>query len=94
LRNFAWRTGIDDARSLAAVLIQSDRLGTSVARGLRVHADSMRTRRRQRAEESARKTAVKMLFPLIFFIFPALLVVILAPGVIQLMRSLAETAGQ
>jgi tight adherence protein C len=88
LRNFASRTGVDEARALVAVLIQSERLGTSIAQALRVHAQSMRTRRRQRAEESARKTAVKLLFPLIFCIFPALLVVILAPAMIQLLRAL------
>jgi tight adherence protein C len=88
LRNFASRTGVDEARALVAVLVQSDRLGTSIAQALRVHAQSMRTRRRQRAEEAARKTAVKLLFPLIFCIFPALLVVILAPAMIQIMRAL------
>jgi tight adherence protein C len=88
LRNFASRTGVDEARALVAVLIQSERLGTSIAQALRVHAQSMRTRRRQRAEERARKTAVKLLFPLIFCIFPALLVVILAPAMIQLLRAL------
>jgi tight adherence protein C len=91
LRNFASRTGVDEARALVAVLIQSDRLGTSIAQALRVHAQSMRTRRRQRAEENARKTAVKLLFPLIFCIFPALLVVILAPAMIQVIRALMGT---
>lgn len=93
LRNFASRTGVDEARALVAVLIQSDRLGTSIAQALRVHAQSMRTRRRQRAEEAARKTAVKLLFPLIFCIFPALLVVILAPAMIQIIHALTDTAG-
>jgi tight adherence protein C len=92
LRNFASRTGVEEARALCAVLIQSDRLGTSIAQALRVHAQSMRTRRRQRAEENARKTAVKLLFPLIFCIFPALLVVILAPAMIQIVRTLTDTA--
>lgn len=92
LRNFASRTGVDEARALVAVLIQSDRLGTSIAQALRVHAQSMRTRRRQRAEEAARKTAIKLLFPLIFCIFPALLVVILAPAMIQVIRALTDTA--
>jgi tight adherence protein C len=91
LRNFALRTGVEEARALAAVLIQSDRLGTSVARALRVHAQSLRTRRRQRAEESARKTAVKLVFPLVLCIFPELLVVILAPAMIQLVRVLADS---
>lgn len=92
LRNFASRTGVEEARALCAVLIQSDRLGTSIAQALRVHAQSMRTRRRQRAEENARKTAVKLLFPLVFCIFPALLVVILAPAMIQIVRTLTDTA--
>jgi len=92
LRNFASRTGVEEARALTAVLIQSDRLGTSIAQALRIHAQSMRTRRRQRAEENARKTAVKLLFPLIFCIFPALLVVILAPAMIQIVRVLSDTA--
>lgn len=88
LRNFSQRSGVDDIRAFTAVLIQSDRLGTSIARSLRVHADSLRTRRRQRAEEAARKTAVKLVFPLVLCIFPELLVVILAPGMIQLIRAL------
>jgi tight adherence protein C len=92
LRNFASRTGVEEARAMCAVLIQSDRLGTSIAQALRVHAQSMRTRRRQRAEENARKTAVKLLFPLVFCIFPALLVVILAPAMIQIIRTLMDTS--
>jgi len=88
LRNLANRTGIEDVRALVAVLVQSDRFGTSVAQALRVHARSLRTRRRQRAEEAARKTPVKMVFPLVFCVFPALLVVVLAPGVIELVRAL------
>jgi tight adherence protein C len=92
LRNFADRSGVDEARSLVAVLIQSDKLGTSIAQALRVHAQGMRTRRRQRAEEAARKTAVKLLFPLIFCIFPELMVVILAPAMIQILRALADSA--
>ncbi|HMB68394.1 MAG TPA: type II secretion system F family protein [bacterium] len=92
LRNFANRTGIEDVRALVAVLVQSDRFGTSVAQALRVHAQSLRTRRRQRAEEAARKTPVKMVFPLVFCVFPALLVVILAPGIIELVRALKGVA--
>jgi len=91
LRNFASRTGVDEARALVAVLIQSDKLGTSIAQALRVHAQSMRTRRRQRAEENARKTAIKLLFPLVFCIFPSLFVVILAPAMIQILRALMDT---
>jgi tight adherence protein C len=92
LRNFANRTGIEDVRALVAVLVQSDRFGTSVAQALRVHAQSLRTRRRQRAEEAARKTPVKMVFPLVFCVFPARLVVILAPGIIELVRALKGVA--
>ena len=90
LRNLALRTGIDDIRALVAVLVQSDKFGTSIGQALRTHAGSLRTRRRQRAEEAARKTPVKMVFPLVFCIFPALLVVILAPGVIELVRALKD----
>jgi len=93
LRNLAQRTGIDDMRALVAVLVQSDKFGTSIAQALRTHAQSLRIRRRQRAEEQARKTPVKMVFPLVFCIFPALLVVILAPGVIELVRALRDVNG-
>jgi tight adherence protein C len=75
---------------LVATLIQTDRFGTSVARSLRVHSDDLRTKRRQRAEEMAAKTAVKMVLPLVFFIFPALFVVILGPAVISLVQSLGQ----
>lgn len=92
LRNLAIRTGVDEVRSLVAVLVQSDRFGTSVSQALRTHALSLRTRRRQRAEEAARKTPVKMVFPLVFCIFPELLVVILAPGMLQLFRALLDMA--
>jgi tight adherence protein C len=90
LRNLAMRTGVDDVRSLVAVMIQSDRFGTSIAQALRIHASSLRTRRRQRAEETARKAPVKLVFPLVFCIFPELLVVILAPGMLQLFRALSR----
>ncbi|MFN8178906.1 MAG: type II secretion system F family protein [bacterium] len=93
LKNLALRTGIDDVRALVAVLVQSDRFGTSIGQALRTHAQSLRTRRRQRAEEQARKTPVKMVFPLVFCVFPALLVVILAPGVIELIRALRDVNG-
>ncbi|MFH1754101.1 MAG: type II secretion system F family protein [Candidatus Latescibacterota bacterium] len=90
LRNLALRTGVDDIRALVAVMIQSDRFGTSIAHALRIHANSLRTRRRQRAEERARKTPVKLVFPLVFCIFPELLVVILAPGMLELYRALSD----
>ena len=88
LRNLAERTGVDDVYALVAMLIQTDRLGTSIAQSLRSHAESMRTRRRQRAEQLARKASIKLVFPLVFLIFPALFVVILGPAGIQLMKAL------
>lgn len=90
-RNLAMRTGVEEIDSLVAMLIQADRFGTSVADSLRVHADSLRTRRRLRAEEQAAKIPTKMLFPLIFFIFPALLVVLLGPAVIKIHSILLPT---
>ena len=89
LRNLAERTGVEDVYSLVAMLIQTDKLGTSIAASLRAHADSMRTRRRQRAEQMARKASIKLAFPLVFLIFPALLVTILGPAGIQLLKALA-----
>ena len=94
LRNFALRTGVDEVRALVAVMVQSDRFGTSVAQALRTHAESLRIRRRQRAEEIARKAPVKLVFPLVFCIFPELLVVILAPGMLALFRVLSKMAHQ
>jgi tight adherence protein C len=88
LRSLAIRTGVEDIKALVAMLVQTDRFGTSVAQSLRVHSDDLRTRRRQRAEEMAAKTTVKMVPPLVFFIFPALMVVILGPAVITVAREL------
>ncbi|MBS1240690.1 MAG: tadC [Gemmatimonadetes bacterium] len=88
LRNLANRTDLDDLRSLTAVLIQTERFGTSVAQALRIHAETLRTKRRQRVEEASAKTAIKMLFPLVFCIFPALFLVILGPGVLQALKVL------
>jgi tight adherence protein C len=88
LRNLAQRTGIDDMRALVAVLVQSDKFGTSIAQALRTHAQSLRIRRRQRAEEQARKTPVKMVFPLVFCIFPAIWVVTIGPAAIRFMTVL------
>jgi tight adherence protein C len=88
LRNLADRTGVDDLSSLAAMLIQTDKFGTSVAQSLRVHSDVLRTKRRQRAEEAAAKTGVKMVFPLVFCIFPAIWVVTIGPAAIKFVQVL------
>ena len=85
LRNLAERTGIDDLRSLVAMLIQTDKFGTSIAKGLRIFSDSLRTKRRQRAEQEAQKAAVKLLFPLACFLFPTLFIAILGPAFLTLM---------
>lgn len=86
LRNLATRTGVDDIRALVAVLVQTDRFGTSVAQALRVHSDALRTERRQRAEEAAAKTTIKMVPVLVFFIFPPMLIATVGPAVIQFIR--------
>jgi len=86
LRNLAERTGVDDVKSLVAMLVQTDKFGTSVAQSLRVHSDTLRTKRRQRAEEAAAKTGVKMVFPLVFCIFPAIWVVTIGPAVIKFIQ--------
>jgi len=88
LRNLADRTGVDDLSSLAAMLIQTDKFGTSVAQSLRVHSETLRTKRRQRAEEAAAKTGVKMVFPLVFCIFPAIWVVTIGPAAIKFVQVL------
>jgi tight adherence protein C len=88
LRNLGDRTGVPDIRSLVTMLIQTDRFGTSIATALRVHADTLRSKRRQRAEEAAAKTTIKLIFPLVFFVFPAMFVVILGPALIQIVRTL------
>lgn len=88
LRALADRTGVEDVKSLVAMLVQTEKLGTSLAQSLRVHSDSLRTRRRQRAEEAAAKTTIKLVFPLVFLLFPAMFIVILGPGLIQVMRVL------
>jgi tight adherence protein C len=94
LRNLADRTGVDDLASLAAMLIQTDRFGTSVARSLRVHSETLRTKRKQRAEESAAKTGVKMVFPLVFCIFPAVWVVTIGPAAIKFVEVLFPLANK
>jgi len=88
LRDLGNRTGVDDIKALTALLIQTEKLGASLARSLRVHSDSLRTKRRQMAEEAAAKTSIKLIFPLAFFIFPALMVVLLGPAVIRIYQTL------
>jgi tight adherence protein C len=90
LRNLAERTGVDDLRSLVAMLIQADKFGTSIARAVRVYSDSLRTKRRQRAEQAAQKAAVKLLFPLSCFLFPTLFIAILGPAALNLIDSFAK----
>jgi len=90
LRNLAERTGVDDIRALVGVLIQTDRFGTSVAQALRVHSDSLRTERRQRAEEQAAKTTIKMIPALVIFVLPSMFFVTLGPAVIGLMHTLGS----
>ena len=86
-RQFAERTAVDTVRNLVSVLVQSEKFGTSIAKTLRVHADTLRTQRRQKVEEQAAKTSVKLVFPLVFFIFPALFVVTLGPAIIVIQES-------
>ena len=93
LRNLGERTDLGEIRSLIALLVQTDRFGTSVGQALRVHSDSMRTNRRLRAEELAAKLPVKLMLPLILFIFPALMVVLIGPGIIRVMRNLMPAMG-
>jgi tight adherence protein C len=94
LRNLAERTGVDDIISLVAMLVQTDKFGTSVAQSLRVHSDTVRTKRRQRAEEAAAKTGVKMVFPLVFCIFPAIWVVTIGPAIIKFIEVIVPMANQ
>ncbi len=90
LRDLAERVGLPEMRSLVSALIQTDRFGTSVTQALRVQADTLREKRRQRAEEAAAKTTVKMIFPLVLFIFPSLFVVTLGPAVVQVVAMLSK----
>jgi tight adherence protein C len=92
LNNLAERTGVDDVASLAAMLVQTDKFGTSVAQSLRVHSETLRTKRRQRAEEAAAKTGVKMVFPLVICIFPAVWVVTIGPAAIKFIQVLGPLA--
>lgn len=93
LRNLAARTGVEEVETWVAIMIQADRFGTSIAAALRVHSEMLRTKRRQRAEEAAAKIALKLLFPLIFCIFPSLMLVLLGPAFIQIYRVLLPTMG-
>lgn len=93
LKNLALRTGVPELQNLVTILVQTNRFGTSVAKALRVHSDSMRTKRRQNAEEQAAKTTVKLVVPLIFFIFPAIFVVLIGPGAIRIIQTLLPTLG-
>jgi tight adherence protein C len=90
LHELGARNGVDDLRSLAAILVQADKFGSSIAQALRVQSDSMRTRRRQLAEEKAAKTAVKLIFPLVLFIFPGIFVVLVGPAAILMMEKLLK----
>ena len=92
LHNLAERTGVDDVESLVAMLVQTDKFGTSIAQSLRVHSDAMRTKRHQRAEEAAAKTGVKMVFPLVICIFPAVWVVTIGPAAIKFIQVLGPLA--
>jgi tight adherence protein C len=84
LRNLAERTGVDDIRSFVALLIQADRFGSSIAKAVRIFAESLRTKRRQRAEQAAQKAALKLLFPLTMFLFPVIILVVLGPALLNL----------
>ena len=93
LRHLALRTGLEEIDLLVAMMVQADRFGTSMGDSLRVHADNLRTKRRQRAEEAAAKIAVKLLMPLIFMIFPTLMLVLVGPAMIQIYRVLLPSLG-
>jgi tight adherence protein C len=90
LHDLGVRTGVDDVRSLAAILIQADRFGSSIAQALRVQSDSMRVKRRQLAEEKAAKTAVQLIFPLVLFIFPGIFVVLVGPAAIKITETILK----
>jgi tight adherence protein C len=90
LHDLGVRTGVDDLKALAAILIQADRFGSSIAHALRVQSDSMRTRRKQIAEEKAAKTAVQLIFPLVMFIFPGIFVVLVGPAAISIINTMMK----
>jgi tight adherence protein C len=93
LANLAVRTGLDEVRSLTAIINQAERFGTSIAKALRNQSDALRTKRRQAAEERAQKTTVKLMAPLILFIFPAILVVLAGPAALKMIEALGNTPG-
>ena len=92
-RRFADRTRVDDVRSLVSMLVQTERYGTSVGQALRTQADLFRTRRRQRAEERAAKAGVKLVFPLVFCLFPAFYLITLGPAILQFIRVFLGAVG-
>jgi tight adherence protein C len=94
LHNLGSRTGLDDIQSLVAMLVQTDKFGTSVAQSLRVHSETVRTKRRQRAEEAAAKTGVKMVFPLVLCIFPAIWIITIGPAAIKMIQVLGPMSGK
>lgn len=85
LRNLAERTGVDDIRSFVALLVQADRYGASIAKAVRIFADSLRTKRRQKAEQASQKAALKLIFPLTMFLFPVIILIMLAPAAMNLL---------
>jgi tight adherence protein C len=89
LRNLAERTGVEDVRGLVSTLVQAERFGTPIGGALRVHAETLRDKRKQRAREAAAKTTIKLVFPLVFCIFPAMFVVLVGPGAIMIIEALA-----
>ena len=93
-KNLAERTGSDSLRNMVSMLVQSEQLGTSIAKTMRVHADTLRTQRVQQVEEQAAKTSVKLVFPLVFFIFPALFLVVLGPAVLVMIDSFKALTNQ
>jgi tight adherence protein C len=93
LHDLGVRTGVDDVKTLVAILIQAERFGASIATALRVQSDSMRLKRRQMAEEQAQKTGVKIIFPLVLFIFPGIFVVLVGPAAIMVVRQMLNDAG-
>ena len=93
MKNLALRTDLEDVNSLVTLLIQTEKFGTSIGQALRVYSDSMRTKRYQRAEEFAAKLPVKLMFPLIFFIFPSLFLTLLGPAFIRIFKILIPTLG-